>query len=119
MIRRPPRSTRTDTLFPYTTLFRSNMGSIIPSKQSRQLTLYPHLRCVVDLRFISRISRIKPNSWPFPMKIFEGSFALVDQCDHDLAVACNFGSLDEREVSIQDTCLHHGVSRYLKRIMFA
>src|SRR3546814_4086135 len=26
MIRRPPRSTRTDTLFPYTTLFRSNVG---------------------------------------------------------------------------------------------
>src|SRR3546814_18045428 len=27
MIRRPPRSTRTDTLFPYTTLFRSGCGS--------------------------------------------------------------------------------------------
>src|SRR3546814_5571511 len=26
MIRRPPRSTRTDTLFPYTTLFRSFSG---------------------------------------------------------------------------------------------
>src|SRR3546814_20696517 len=26
MIRRPPRSTRTDTLFPYTTLFRSRPG---------------------------------------------------------------------------------------------
>src|SRR3546814_9374214 len=26
MIRRPPRSTRTDTLFPYTTLFRSPVG---------------------------------------------------------------------------------------------
>src|SRR3546814_3619508 len=26
MIRRPPRSTRTDTLFPYTTLFRSSDG---------------------------------------------------------------------------------------------
>src|SRR3546814_17670816 len=26
MIRRPPRSTRTDTLFPYTTLFRSAKG---------------------------------------------------------------------------------------------
>src|SRR3546814_16658909 len=26
MIRRPPRSTRTDTLFPYTTLFRSQPG---------------------------------------------------------------------------------------------
>src|SRR3546814_15628883 len=28
MIRRPPRSTRTDTLFPYTTLFRSLQESI-------------------------------------------------------------------------------------------
>src|SRR3546814_952972 len=27
MIRRPPRSTRTDTLFPYTTLFRSHERS--------------------------------------------------------------------------------------------
>src|SRR3546814_6204322 len=27
MIRRPPRSTRTDTLFPYTTLFRSPRGA--------------------------------------------------------------------------------------------
>src|SRR3546814_4633351 len=27
MIRRPPRSTRTDTLFPYTTLFRSTQGT--------------------------------------------------------------------------------------------
>src|SRR3546814_16933604 len=26
MIRRPPRSTRTDTLFPYTTLFRARIG---------------------------------------------------------------------------------------------
>src|SRR3546814_13203385 len=37
MIRRPPRATRTDTLFPYTTLFRSRQGAqisyrkIIPS----------------------------------------------------------------------------------------
>src|SRR3546814_8728410 len=28
MIRRPPRSTRTDTLFPYTTLFRSPFAAI-------------------------------------------------------------------------------------------
>src|SRR3546814_8903081 len=28
MIRRPPRSTRTDTLFPYTTLFRSLVGLV-------------------------------------------------------------------------------------------
>src|SRR3546814_19899401 len=30
MIRRPPRSTRTDTLFPYTTLFRSRGEGISP-----------------------------------------------------------------------------------------
>src|SRR3546814_10486786 len=28
MIRRPPRTTRTDTLFPYTTLFRSRPGAV-------------------------------------------------------------------------------------------
>src|SRR3546814_1785813 len=28
MIRRPPRSTRTDTLFPYTTLFRSGLKCV-------------------------------------------------------------------------------------------
>src|SRR3546814_17035877 len=28
MIRRPPRSTRTDTLFPYTTLFRSTVDAV-------------------------------------------------------------------------------------------
>src|SRR3546814_3308284 len=28
MIRRPPRSTRTDTLFPYTTLFRSRFAAL-------------------------------------------------------------------------------------------
>src|SRR3546814_9447235 len=28
MIRRPPRSTRTDTLFPYTTLFRSRLSGV-------------------------------------------------------------------------------------------
>src|SRR3546814_20435318 len=37
MIRRPPRSTRTDTLFPYTTLFRSKQrGDAFVSKVLRQ-----------------------------------------------------------------------------------
>src|SRR3546814_17277408 len=33
MIRRPPRSTRTDTLFPYTTLFRSEPGTERPGNE--------------------------------------------------------------------------------------
>src|SRR3546814_2320119 len=39
MIRRPPRSTRTDTLFPYTTLFRSQFGRPIGKFQAVQQSL--------------------------------------------------------------------------------
>src|SRR3546814_5626180 len=37
MIRRPPRSTRTDTLFPYTTLFRSLFAHTTPALLSKLL----------------------------------------------------------------------------------
>src|SRR3546814_11040807 len=36
MIRRPPRSTRTDTLFPYTTLFRSRDHDDIAARRKRR-----------------------------------------------------------------------------------
>src|SRR3546814_18714363 len=36
MIRRPPRSTRTDTLFPYTTLFRSRAGTRSPHRRTHR-----------------------------------------------------------------------------------
>src|SRR3546814_17586217 len=52
MIRRPPRSTRTDTLFPYTTLFRSGstyfhesirIGSVLRVSQPRNnFPLFEH-----------------------------------------------------------------------------
>src|SRR3546814_10563837 len=38
MIRRPPRSTRTDTLFPYTTLFRSPVYGADPELKLFQMT---------------------------------------------------------------------------------
>src|SRR3546814_4302033 len=41
MIRRPPRSTRTDTLFPYTTLFRSPEGHRFKSYPRNQATRSP------------------------------------------------------------------------------
>src|SRR3546814_6636919 len=37
MIRRPPISTRTDTLFPYTTLFRSAAGGAAPPRRGAQI----------------------------------------------------------------------------------
>src|SRR3546814_11194501 len=44
MIRRPPRSTRTDTLFPYTTLFRSKVDALGRCGLSKQGKLMPEGR---------------------------------------------------------------------------
>src|SRR3546814_2085411 len=55
MIRRPPRSTRTDTLFPYTTLFRS----ILP------FTLEPTSREVSNDSQGCGVNCFKPNAIRF------------------------------------------------------
>src|SRR3546814_5263789 len=45
MIRRPPRSTRTDTLFPYTTLFRSLVAHVVAGNRLQDVArLRPHER---------------------------------------------------------------------------
>src|SRR3546814_5941976 len=59
MIRRPPRSTRTDTLFPYTTLFRSNLKAVCEAAggslaQVARLGLY-----VTDLRSEEHTSELQ------------------------------------------------------------
>src|SRR3546814_9312306 len=47
MLRRPPRSTRTDTLFPYTTLFRSRASAAASSRRAtRSLHRLDHLEAV-------------------------------------------------------------------------
>src|SRR3546814_4506948 len=49
MIRRPPRSTRTDTLFPYTTLFRSMIAEVDEFRRARRL-LDREVQRLVSLR---------------------------------------------------------------------
>src|SRR3546814_5269606 len=53
MIRRPPRPTRTDTLFPYTTLFRSCYG--VPSHRTRNRS---------QCRIAPRVSTPARSPWP-------------------------------------------------------
>src|SRR3546814_5840553 len=50
MIRRPPRSTRTDTLFPYTTLFRSHTCFKCPPSLST--------RCLITVSVLARSLRL-------------------------------------------------------------
>src|SRR3546814_5793437 len=52
MIRRPPRSTRTDTLFPYTTLFRSLVNALRALRRGdvlRWLTLLQFSDLMLDI----------------------------------------------------------------------
>src|SRR3546814_13209334 len=53
MIRRPPRSTRTDTLFPYTTLFRSILSQGYGACPSIQPALGPIEIWVANIRIES------------------------------------------------------------------
>src|SRR3546814_17081470 len=65
MIRRPPRSTRTDTLFPYTTLFRSlvtERGEIRSFKleDGSTATLDSDTRIEVSISSATRYVRVAP-----------------------------------------------------------
>src|SRR3546814_18835662 len=54
MIRRPPRSTRTDTLFPYTTLFRSTQRVLGQPQLSQLRRLCAHRNIRIGARRIDR-----------------------------------------------------------------
>src|SRR3546814_1425469 len=53
MIRRPPRSTRTDTLFPYTTLFRSQGPPLVRQPEALSVDFHEWRR------------RSRRREWPF------------------------------------------------------
>src|SRR3546814_19626533 len=60
MIRRPPRSTRTDTLFPYTTLFRSSLVKIYESMKPKDAArIFEHLDMEVLLEVVERMKERK------------------------------------------------------------
>src|SRR3546814_9012307 len=71
MLRRPPRSTRTDTLFPYTTLFRSPMRAVAQPRTARGLPnpagfrgrpADPALRDIADLGLSKGESECRPRN---------------------------------------------------------
>src|SRR3546814_7567635 len=75
MIRRPPRSTRTDTLFPYTTLFRS--GRDIPHREAMDYVAGITLGLDLTLRDLQTELKNKGKPWELA-KAFDGAAPLGD-----------------------------------------
>src|SRR3546814_16119583 len=59
MIRRPPRSTRTDTLFPYTTLFRSVRHRLVRARARCPYDRQGRIESRRDLGGALRIARLQ------------------------------------------------------------
>src|SRR3546814_1493770 len=73
MIRRPPRATRTDTLCPYTTLFRSPFAEQ-PCLRDRAESIEPGAKDAKDAAAADRA-----------LKLIESVKAIVDHINHRLA----------------------------------
>src|SRR3546814_5784591 len=68
MIRRPPRSTRTDTLFPYTTLFRSDTDELKAHPDMSVIELAGHVDAIVsDDRYMNRHANIDSDNGASPV----------------------------------------------------
>src|SRR3546814_20946445 len=67
MPRRPPRTTRTDTLFPYTTLFRSGGGDRVEADKRLDLTAAYRLKFgkTADARLFLNVRNVFDSDPPF------------------------------------------------------
>src|SRR3546814_8785006 len=85
MIRRPPRSTRTDTLFPYTTLFRSSWnganGQAILSPANRRTS-----------REVSRRDRKKRTDAPEWRQVYQSFKTLLTESTRRVGTAWPVGA---------------------------
>src|SRR3546814_16547917 len=64
IIRRPSRSTRTDTLFPYTTLFRSDDGDFLRIRQGLTFLEWTIELCLESFAIFRRVGEFKPEASP-------------------------------------------------------
>src|SRR3546814_8959800 len=88
MIRRPPRSTRTDTLFPYTTLFRSaGVAGRRGRKQGGTGKTASHVECL--------------GGHPKSAERIKNIVITVSCCSSGAAVACPDGRSEEHMSELQ------------------
>src|SRR3546814_21140698 len=110
MLRRPPRSTRTDTLFPYTTLFRSDLAETphrVIREADRHLDPSPALggdRLGLGLQLLGDEAIEKPDVLQPP------AIVGLEQVAHDDAAGRLIGS-DAEEDSALVRCAHGQIGR--------
>src|SRR3546814_3305282 len=64
MLRRPPRSTRTDTLFPYTTLFRSRLMTAVDKPVSHNVGWLDFTHALTFGNAVRVLCGRYPRLWP-------------------------------------------------------
>src|SRR3546814_13045349 len=85
MLRRPPRSTRTDTLFPYTTLFRSAI---------------PGVETAVDAEFHVRLARAEPDVADEKVGRRRALARVIGDAERDRIGACLAGRKGRAEAAV-------------------
>src|SRR3546814_3736671 len=111
MIRRPPRSTRTDTLFPYTTLFRSSPPrSASPPGRSARSGRSPS----TGMRSEEHTSELQSL-----MRISYAVFCLKKEIDHVRdRVAAAAAHADDLDVVIGFHLLYHFEMHHVRVLLF-
>src|SRR3546814_3316501 len=111
MIRRPPRSTRTDTLFPYTTLFRSP-ALVLDAVVGLVLELVARAAGAGALRAASLDHEIRDHPVE-AQAVVEAAPGQVDEADHGQGGLVGVQlDLDRATVGIDDGVQGHGMPRW-------
>src|SRR3546814_20721886 len=108
MLRRPPISTRTDTLFPYTTLFRSpdappsiDQAPPPPSDWRQTVAVDPVAEAIVNQTdYVDQIARAlaaRPQNGATPTPMYRPSAAIVEALPNPY-LDQNIRSLDRKDV---------------------
>src|SRR3546814_7629355 len=116
MIRRPPRSTRTDTLCPYTTLFRSELVVLLP-------LVTPHRGALLQVGVVPAaehpVGALRQVQLKHPGHATGEELAVVADQHHATAQALDEGFQPLKTVEVERSEEHTSELQSLMRISYA